>query len=67
MNVPDFKAELHFHVQNHTTHYLHTKQRIGDREISVLISIGVYSHLDYKVLAHFKRLLVTYVTLAREL
>ena len=67
VNLPDFKAELHFHVENHTTHHLHTKQRIGDREISVLISISVYSHLDYKVLVHFERLLVIYVTFAKEL
>ena len=67
VNLPDFKAELHFHVENHTTHYLHTKQRIGDREISVLISISEYSHLDYKVLVHFERLLVIYVAFAKEL
>ena len=67
VNLPDFKAELHFHVENHTTHHLHTKQRIGDREISVLISISEYSHLDYKVLVHFERLLVIYVTFAKEL
>ena len=67
VNLPDFKAELHFHVKNHTTHHLHTKQRIGDREISVLISISEYSHLDYKVLVHFERLLVIYVAFAKEL
>ena len=67
VNLPDFKAELHFHIENHTTHHLHTKQLIGDREISVLISNSVYSHLDYNVLVHFESLLVTHVTLTKEL